>query len=68
LTINQLFNSICSILNGDINRVIHIPSRPGDIKYSYANPEKIEKYFGWNSQWSFDRALTETIEWYSKNQ
>lgn len=38
----------------------------GEIDYQYMNFNKVNKYFGWSPEVSFDFGLSKTIEWYKK--
>ena len=50
------------------SKVKFINDRPGhDYKYS-VNNQKIKKEIGWEPIYSFDKGLTETIEWILKNK
>jgi UDP-glucose 4-epimerase len=42
--------------------------RPGDIPVSTLNIEKAERELGWQPLYDMDRALSETIHWYSENE
>lgn len=40
------------------------PDRAGDIKHSNADISKAKKMLGYDPEWSFERGITEAIEWY----
>ena len=43
------------------------PDRAGDIKHSNADISKARVLLGYDPEWSFDRGITEAIEWYKNN-
>lgn len=43
------------------------PERIGDIKHSNADIGKAKKLIGYDPQWSFERGISEAIEWYKEN-
>lgn len=52
--------------NGDRLEPNFGPERAGDIKHSNADISKAEKLLGYDPEWSFERGLKESIEWYKK--
>ena len=42
------------------------PRRPGDVESVYANPQKINKAFGWKTQFSLAESLTHAWQWEKK--
>lgn len=73
----ELIKIICSKFDGikktdlkmgSFSNVRFVKDRPGhDYKYS-VNNEKIKKEIGWKPIYSFNKGLTETIEWFLKNK
>ena len=43
------------------------PDRAGDIKHSNADISKAKSLLGYNPDWSFEKGITEAIEWYKNN-
>lgn len=43
------------------------PSRAGDIKHSYADIDKARKILGYDPEWSFEKGIKDTVEWYMEN-
>ena len=43
------------------------PERAGDIKHSNADISKANKLLGYNPDWSFERGIAASIEWYKEN-
>lgn len=62
----DVYNSISRALNVDI-KPIYAPDRAGDIKHSNADISKAKRLLGYEPQYSFDRGLSEAIEWYKDN-
>ena len=46
---------------------IYGPDRAGDIKHSNADISKARKLLGYTPEWSFERGIKATIEWYRNN-
>ncbi len=57
------------IKNGDGNRLEPNfgPDRPGDIRHSNADISKAKKFLGYEPEWSFERGIKASIEWYRQN-
>ncbi|HOV90175.1 MAG TPA: NAD-dependent epimerase/dehydratase family protein [Syntrophorhabdaceae bacterium] len=43
-------------------------ARPGDIKVSTLNPEKAASELGWQAQYSLEKGILETVDWYLKKR
>lgn len=43
------------------------PDRAGDIKHSNADISKAREMLGYDPDWSFERGISEAIEWYKEN-
>lgn len=65
-TLNNLYNKLCKLLNKDI-KPIYKEERAGDIRHSNADISKAKKLLGYNPEYSMDRGLELTIEWYKEN-
>jgi UDP-N-acetylglucosamine 4-epimerase len=65
-TLNNLYNKLCKLLNKDI-KPIYKEERAGDIRHSNADISKAKRLLGYNPDYSMDRGLELTIEWYKKN-
>ena len=71
-TLTQLVNLLQNNLSKlDINisniRVIHGPSRSGDIPHSLASIDKARKLLGYNPKFSIEQGLEEAVAWYYNN-
>lgn len=64
-TLNNLYNKLCKLLNKDI-KPIYKEERAGDIRHSNADISKARKLLGYNPDYSIDRGLELTIEWYKE--
>ena len=42
------------------------PDRPGDIKHSNADISKARELLGYNPEWSFEKGIKASIEWYKE--
>lgn len=65
-TLNNLYNKLCKLLNKDI-KPIYKEERAGDIRHSNADISKAKRLLGYNPDYSMDRGLELTIEWYKEN-
>ncbi|MGL4358056.1 MAG: SDR family oxidoreductase [Cetobacterium sp.] len=65
-TLNSLYRKLNELLNKNIP-ANYGPERPGDIKHSNASINKAKKILKYNPEYSMDRGLELTIEWYKKN-
>lgn len=43
------------------------PDRAGDIKHSNADISKAKELLGYEAEWSFERGIAESINWYKEN-
>ena len=50
----------------EIIKLMKSKSAPGEIPYQYMDCKKINKYFRWKPTYTFDRGISETINWYKK--
>lgn len=77
----MVFNIACHEridLNGlvaQVNRItgkkiipLYTNPRPGDVKHSFADIDKIQKYLGFKPAVLFSEGLKQTIQWYEKNE
>lgn len=68
-TLNDLMNSLIKHLSkydakiAEV-KVIHGPTRAGDIPHSLASIDKGKKYLNYNPQYSLDKGLEEALKWY----
>lgn len=63
ISINKLMNKICDYLGytGEIERR---ESRKSDVQKLCASSERAKKYLGFTPEYSFEKALEETLDWY----
>ncbi len=59
----DVYETICKALKVDVEP-IYGPDRAGDIKHSNADIGKAKELLGYDPEWSFERGITEAIEWY----
>lgn len=62
----DVYHSLAKALNKDIEPNFG-PDRPGDIKHSNADISKAKEMLGYDPDYSFDKGITEAIEWYREN-
>lgn len=65
ITVLELANKISEILNKEIQPVFD-PSRPGDIKHSFADISLARNYIRYQPVVSFEEGLRRTIAWYQQ--
>jgi len=63
LTIKDLASKILD-LTGSSSKLHYVPARPVDVNYRVPNIDKAQKVLGWKPEWSFEKALKQTVEWY----
>jgi len=63
ITLNQLVEILNKILNTDI-RPQYTDPRPGDVKHSFADINKIKENLGYEPQILFEEGLLRTVEWF----
>jgi UDP-N-acetylglucosamine/UDP-N-acetylgalactosamine 4-epimerase len=59
----EIYMQLLNALGKDIQPTFG-PHRKGDIKHSNADVSKAKIELGYDPQWSFERGITEAIEWY----
>jgi dTDP-glucose 4,6-dehydratase len=63
----EITKKILDLLKKDRSMIDYVPDRPGhDFRYSL-DCSKL-RALGWKPKYSFDEALEETIEWYTRNE
>lgn len=65
ISINQLANTIASILGKNI-KPVHERSRAGDVRDSQADSSLARKHLGWEPKISFEDGLARAIAWYKQ--
>lgn len=65
-TLNNLYNKLCKLLNKNI-KPIYKEERAGDIRHSNADISKAKRLLEYSPDYSMDRGLELTIEWYKEN-
>lgn len=63
ITINKLVELLNSIMKKNLNPTYE-KERAGDIKHSYADIALAKKYLNYNSQYTLEQGLRETIYWF----
>lgn len=64
ITLNELVAKINSYLKVDI-KPHYAASRPGDVKHSFADLQKIQSMLGFRPIVDFDEGLVRTMDWFS---
>jgi UDP-N-acetylglucosamine 4-epimerase len=62
-SVNHLYNAICELLNSD-HKPIYREARSGDIRNSLADISKAKNLLGYDPQFSFNKGLPITIEFF----
>ena len=62
-SVNHLYNAICELLNSD-HKPIYRDARSGDIRNSLADISKAKNLLGYDPQFSFNKGLPITIEFF----
>lgn len=63
--LNELVEMINRILGKNIE-AIRVEPRPGDIKHSFADIDRLKKTLGYQPKVLFEEGLRKTIDWYQK--
>lgn len=66
VNLNELYQKLSELLNKKIEPV-YGPERAGDIKHSNADIGKAKKLLKYAPEYSFERGIELTIEWYREN-
>ncbi len=65
LSVIEVIERISKIINKKINyKVLNIAKN--EIYEQYLSTEKVEKFFGWHTKYSFEEGIKETVKWYEK--
>lgn len=67
IDLNQLVQHINEI-TGESIQPLYSEARPGDVKHSFADIERIQKYLGYEPQVLFREGLKRTVEWYRSGE
>ena len=72
LTLNALYNSISKKLQKNVSdfkikKPIYRDFRPGDIRHSNANIDKLKNMLGYEPTHGINEGLEESIKWYIEN-
>ena len=62
----DIYKSLTIALGVDIEPLFG-PERAGDIKHSNADISKAKELLGYEPDWSFERGISEAIDWYKNN-
>lgn len=66
VNLNELYQKLSELLGKKIEPV-YGPERAGDIKHSNADIDKAKELLGYAPDYSFERGIELTIEWYREN-
>ncbi|PKP60228.1 MAG: sugar dehydratase [Candidatus Altiarchaeales archaeon HGW-Altiarchaeales-2] len=65
LSVIEVIERISKIINKKINyKILNIAKN--EIYEQYLSTEKVEKFFGWKTKYSFEDGIKETVKWYKK--
>lgn len=67
VTLNEFIDSL-EIISGKKTIIKKMPMQPGDVKTTYADIRKAEKYLGYNPQTGFFEGLKKFVKWYKKER
>jgi len=65
IDLTELVATINKILNKKI-AALYADPRPGDVKHSFANIDRIKKFLGYEPKVFFEEGLKHTIQWYQE--
>ncbi|MCT4595036.1 MAG: GDP-mannose 4,6-dehydratase [Anaeromicrobium sp.] len=65
LTVLELVNKILKIMNSELKPVL-LNKGINEIKHQYLSANKAKKLLNWNSTYSMEEGLRETVKWYVK--
>ncbi|SHE36861.1 NAD-dependent epimerase/dehydratase family protein [Clostridium fallax] len=63
ISVNDLFKTFNDLTDNNLTPV-YKEERPGDIKYSYMTYDKIKNACGWKPEYSLEKGLKETLDFY----
>ncbi|RKY72439.1 MAG: UDP-glucose 4-epimerase [Candidatus Latescibacterota bacterium] len=64
-TINQLFGQVQKA-TGDNSPMVHLPERPGDIRFSCLDNTRAKKVLEWYPEISLEQGLVKTVEFFKQ--
>ena len=64
--LSDVYFALTKALGVDIEPV-YASERPGDIKHACADITKAKRLLEYHAEWSFERGIYATIEWYREN-
>ena len=65
LSVKEVVERISEIIDKKINyKILNLAKN--EIYEQYLSTEKVEKFFGWKTKYSFEDGIKETIKWYEK--
>lgn len=62
----DIYGQLCKLLGRNIEPIFG-PERAGDIKHSNADITKARKLLKYDPQWSFEKGISEAIDWYREH-
>lgn len=65
VTVRSLWETV-SAMSGSYLEPVYQPPRPGDIRESLANIDQAKALLGFHPEYSFEKGLERTFEWYRK--
>lgn len=68
VTLNELYNTIATLLDKTDIIPVYGPERIGDIRHSNADISKAKEDFDYSGEYDFIYGLSNAIEWYKGNQ
>ena len=67
-TNNDIVNLIVDKLEVSKELITYVDDRLGHDKRYAIDPEKLENELGWKPEYTFNKGIKETIEWYQQNE
>ena len=67
ISINELANKIIGLFGVNL-KPKHIEARPGEVNELICDYSKAREVLGWEPEYSFDRGLSEFVDWYKNYQ
>jgi GDP-L-fucose synthase len=66
ITVGDIVNAILKATNKD-PKVFYNETKPTTIPFRMVNTERLEKELGFKKQYSFEKGISETVNWYKEN-
>ena len=67
-TNTEICDRLLEALGKDRTFVHYVTDRPGHDRRYAIDSSKVQRELGWKPQWTFEKALVHTVEWYRQNR